>query len=59
MEKEIARCFLKGIPASPGIVMGKACVFQDILYLVLWKGEILKEAMPSRKPPGSSRLSVR
>jgi len=26
--------FLKGIPASPGIVIGKACVFQDILYLV-------------------------
>ena len=34
MEKEISRGFLKGIPASPGIVMGRACVFQDILYLV-------------------------
>ena len=34
MEKEISKRFLKGIPASPGIVMGKACVFQDILYLV-------------------------
>src|SRR4030065_518278 len=34
MEKEISRRFLKGIPASPGIVMGKVCVFQDILYLV-------------------------
>jgi phosphotransferase system enzyme I (PtsI) len=34
MEKEIAKRFLKGIPASPGIVIGKACVFQDILYLV-------------------------
>jgi phosphotransferase system enzyme I (PtsI) len=34
MEKEISRRFLKGIPASPGIVMGRACVFQDILYLV-------------------------
>jgi len=34
MEKEISKRFLKGIPASPGIVIGKACVFQDILYLV-------------------------
>jgi phosphotransferase system enzyme I (PtsI) len=34
MEKEIAKRFLKGIPASPGIVIGRACVFQDILYLV-------------------------
>ena len=34
MEKEIAKRFLKGILASPGIVIGKACVFQDILYLV-------------------------
>jgi len=34
MEKEIAKRFLKGIPASPGIVIGKAFVFQDILYLV-------------------------
>ena len=34
MEKEIAKRFLKGMPASPGIVIGKACVFQDILYLV-------------------------
>jgi len=34
MEKEIAKRFLKGIPASPGIVIGKACVFQDILLLV-------------------------
>ena len=34
MEKEIAKRFLKGIPASPGIVIGKVCVFQDILYLV-------------------------
>lgn len=34
MEKEIAKRFLKGIPSSPGIVIGKACVFQDILYLV-------------------------
>ncbi len=34
MEKEIAKRFLKGIPASPGIVIGKACVFQDILHLV-------------------------
>jgi phosphoenolpyruvate-protein kinase (PTS system EI component) len=34
MEKEISKRFLKGIPASPGIVMGRACVFQDILYLV-------------------------
>jgi phosphotransferase system enzyme I (PtsI) len=34
MEKEISKRFLKGIPTSPGIVIGKACVFQDILYLV-------------------------
>jgi phosphotransferase system enzyme I (PtsI) len=34
MEKEISKRFLKGIPASPGIVMGKVCIFQDILYLV-------------------------
>lgn len=34
MEREIAKRFLKGIAASPGIVIGKACVFQDILYLV-------------------------
>jgi phosphotransferase system enzyme I (PtsI) len=34
MEKEIAKRFLKGIPASPGIVIGKAFVFQDILYFV-------------------------
>ena len=34
MEKEIAKRFVKGISASPGIVIGKACVFQDILYLV-------------------------
>ena len=34
MEKEIAKRFIKGISASPGIVIGKACVFQDILYLV-------------------------
>ncbi|MEM4721120.1 MAG: phosphoenolpyruvate--protein phosphotransferase [Candidatus Methanomethylicaceae archaeon] len=34
MEKEIAKHFLKGIPASPGIIIGKACVFQDILHLV-------------------------
>jgi phosphotransferase system enzyme I (PtsI) len=34
MDKEIGKRFLKGIPASPGIVIGKAFVFQDILYLV-------------------------
>lgn len=34
MEKEIAKHFIKGIPTSPGIVIGKACVFQDILHLV-------------------------
>jgi phosphotransferase system enzyme I (PtsI) len=34
MEKEIAKRFIKGISASPGIVIGRACVFQDILYLV-------------------------
>ena len=34
MEKEISRRFLKGIAASPGIIMGKVCVFQDIFYFV-------------------------
>ena len=34
MDKEISKRFSKGIPASPGIIIGKACVFQDILYLV-------------------------
>ncbi len=34
MEREIAKRYLKGIPASPGIVIGKACVFQDILFRV-------------------------
>ena len=34
MEKEIAKRFMKGISASPGIVIGKACVFQDILLRV-------------------------
>ena len=34
MEKEIAKRFIKGISASPGIVIGKACVFQDILLPV-------------------------
>ena len=34
MESEISKRFLKGIPASPGIVIGKACVFQDILLRV-------------------------
>ena len=34
MEKEIAKRLLKGIPASPGIAIGKACVFQDIFLMV-------------------------
>lgn len=34
MKKEIDKRFLKGIAASPGIVIGKAYVFQDILLLV-------------------------
>ena len=34
MEKEIAKRFIKGISASPGIVIGRACVFQDILLHV-------------------------
>ena len=34
MEKEIAKRFIKGISASPGIVIGKACVFQDILLRI-------------------------
>jgi phosphotransferase system enzyme I (PtsI) len=34
MQKEIDKRFLKGIAASPGIVIGKAYVFQDILLLV-------------------------
>ncbi|MGQ9648389.1 MAG: hypothetical protein ACUVWO_17855 [Thermodesulfobacteriota bacterium] len=38
MEKEIAKHFIKGIPASPGIVIEKACVFEDILHLVERRG---------------------
>jgi phosphotransferase system enzyme I (PtsI) len=34
MRKEFNKRFLKGIAASPGIVIGKAHVFQDILLLV-------------------------
>ena len=34
MEKEISRRFMKGIPTSPGIVIGRVCVFQDILFRV-------------------------
>ena len=34
MRKEFGKRFLKGIAASPGIVIGKAHVFQDILLLV-------------------------
>jgi phosphoenolpyruvate-protein kinase (PTS system EI component) len=41
MESEIAKRFVKGIPASPGIVIGKACVFQDIFLRVEGRG--LKE----------------
>jgi phosphotransferase system enzyme I (PtsI) len=47
MQKEIGKRFLKGIAASPGIVIGKACVFQDILPLVerrrIEKGHAEKE----------------
>jgi phosphoenolpyruvate-protein phosphotransferase (PTS system enzyme I) len=38
MQKEIDKRFLKGIAASPGIVIGKAYVFQDILLLVERRG---------------------
>jgi phosphotransferase system enzyme I (PtsI) len=34
MDKEISKRFLKGIPASPGIIIGRAYVFQDILLHV-------------------------
>ncbi len=34
MEKEIGKRFLKGISASPGIAIGRVCVFQDILLRV-------------------------
>jgi phosphoenolpyruvate-protein kinase (PTS system EI component) len=34
MQKEIDKRFSRGIAASPGIVIGKAYVFQDILLLV-------------------------
>ena len=34
MELEIAKRFLKGISASPGIVIEKVCVFQHILLRV-------------------------
>jgi phosphoenolpyruvate synthase/pyruvate phosphate dikinase len=38
MQKEIDKRFLKGIAASPGIVIGKAYVFQDILLRVERRG---------------------
>jgi len=38
MQKEIDKRFTKGIAASPGIVIGKAYVFQDILLLVERRG---------------------
>ena len=34
MHEEISKWFLKGIAASPGIVIGKAYVLQDILLMV-------------------------
>ena len=34
MEERVAGPFLKGISASPGIAIGKACLFQDILLRV-------------------------
>lgn len=34
MQKEIDKHFLKGVAVSPGIVIGKAYVFKDILLLV-------------------------
>jgi phosphoenolpyruvate-protein phosphotransferase (PTS system enzyme I) len=34
MHEQISKWFLKGIAASPGIVIGKAYVFQDILLMV-------------------------
>jgi phosphotransferase system enzyme I (PtsI) len=34
MNEEISKWFLKGIATSPGIVIGKAYVFQDILLMV-------------------------
>jgi phosphotransferase system enzyme I (PtsI) len=42
MDKEISKWFLKGIAASPGIVIGKAYVLQDILLMVERRG--LEEA---------------
>jgi signal transduction protein with GAF and PtsI domain len=42
MHEEISKWFLKGIAASPGVVIGKACVLQDILLMV--KSRSLKEA---------------
>ena len=38
MRKEIDKHFLKGIAASPGIVIGKTYVFQDVLLLVERRG---------------------
>ena len=38
MKKEFENRFLRGIAASPGIVIGKAYVFQDILLLVEQRG---------------------
>ena len=34
MQREIDKRFLIGIHASPGIVIGRAYIFQDILHLV-------------------------
>jgi phosphoenolpyruvate-protein phosphotransferase (PTS system enzyme I) len=34
MDEEVSKWFLKGVPASPGIVIGKAYVLQDILLMV-------------------------
>ena len=34
MHEEISKWFLKGIAASPGIIIGKAYVLQDILLMI-------------------------
>jgi phosphoenolpyruvate synthase/pyruvate phosphate dikinase len=49
MQKEIDKRFLRGIAASPGIVIGKAQVFQDILLLV--ERQILEEGFYRAREP--------
>lgn len=49
MEEEIAEHFLKGIPASPGIVIGKACVFISKIFQDIRENGINAEASVLRE----------